>query len=103
MESAGETACATYGRPVFAVVRQTVSAGASDQEAVQLIQVGAAGILHKQNSTEDLCHTIRQVAKGEVCLEDKYLGPLFRAVDRSWPRTGPKLTTRDRSRFPKAP
>jgi DNA-binding NarL/FixJ family response regulator len=39
-----------------------VTAGISDQEAVQLVQVGVAGILHKQNSTEVLCNTIRQIA-----------------------------------------
>jgi len=74
-----------------------VTAGASDQEAVQLIQAGVAGILHKHHSTESLCNTIRQIAKGEVCLERKYLGPLFRSVDRSRPATGPKLTNRDRT------
>lgn len=74
-----------------------VTAGASDQEAVQLIQAGVAGILHKHNSTEALCRTIRQVANGEVCLEQKYLGPLFRTVDRSRPRAGPRLTERDRT------
>ena len=74
-----------------------VTAGASDQEAVQLIQAGVAGILHKHHSTEALCRTIRQVANGEVCLEQKYLGPLFRTVDRSRPRAGPRLTERDRT------
>jgi two-component system nitrate/nitrite response regulator NarL len=74
-----------------------VTAGASDHEAIQLIQAGVAGILHKHHSTESLCSTIRQIAKGEVCLEKKYLGPLFRSVDRSHPATGPKLTNRDRT------
>jgi two-component system nitrate/nitrite response regulator NarL len=74
-----------------------VTAGASDQEAVQLIQAGVAGILHKHHSTEALCGTIRQVAAGEVCLENKYLSPLFRSVDRSRPAGGPRLTDRDRT------
>ncbi|HMC59143.1 MAG TPA: response regulator transcription factor [Candidatus Solibacter sp.] len=74
-----------------------VTAGASDVEAVQLIQAGVAGILHKHHSTEALCKTIRQVANGEVCLEPKYLGPLFRTVDRSRPPGGPRLTERDRT------
>ena len=43
-----------------------VTAGASDQEAVQLIQAGVAGILHKHHSTNILCSTIRQIAAGEV-------------------------------------
>ena len=32
---------------------------------------------------------IRRVANGEVCLEDKYLNPLFRSVDRSHPTRRP--------------
>jgi len=74
-----------------------VTAGASDQEAVQLIQAGVAGILHKHHSTEALCAAIRQVASGEVSLEKKYLAPLFRSVDRSHPPPGPRLTDRDRT------
>lgn len=74
-----------------------VTAGASDQQAVQLIQAGVSGILHKSHSTEELCHTIRQIAHGEVCLEKNYLEPLFRSVDRSRPPTGPRLTERDRT------
>src|SRR6185369_369635 len=69
-----------------------VTAGASDQQAIQLIQAGVSGILHKHHSPEELCRTIRQVAAGEVCLEQGYLGPLFRSVDRSRPPAGPRLT-----------
>ena len=74
-----------------------VTAGASDQEAIQLIQAGVSGILHKHNSTTELCRTIRQVATGEVCLEKHYLAPLFRAVDRSRAAGRPRLTERDRT------
>lgn len=74
-----------------------VTAGISDQEAVQLVQAGVAGILHKQHSTSVLCQTIRQVASGEVCLEKAYLGPLFRSVDRSRTPDRPKLTERDKT------
>jgi two-component system nitrate/nitrite response regulator NarL len=56
-----------------------------------------AGILHKHHSTDALCKAIRQVANGEVFLEPRYLGPLFRTVDRSQPRAGPHLTERDRT------
>jgi two-component system nitrate/nitrite response regulator NarL len=74
-----------------------VTAGISDPEAVQLVQVGISGILHKHHSIDVLCERIRRVAGGEVCLEQAYLGPLFRAVDRT---RGPKkvsLTDRDRT------
>jgi len=74
-----------------------VTAGISDQEAVQLVQSGVAGILHKHHSTAVLCNTIRQVANGEVCLESAYLGPLFRTVDKSRPSSRPQLTDRDKA------
>jgi two-component system nitrate/nitrite response regulator NarL len=74
-----------------------VTAGASDQQAVQLIQAGVAGILHKHNTAEALCNTIRQVARGEVCLEKNYLASVFRSLDRSRPASGPRLTDRDRT------
>ena len=74
-----------------------VTAGASDQEAVQLVQAGVSGILHKQNSTEILVHTIRQVDAGKVCLEKAYLAPLARPTDRPQASGNPKLTERDRT------
>jgi len=74
-----------------------VTAGVSGQEAVQLVQAGVAGILHKHHSTEALCTAIRQVAAGEVCLEKDYLTSLFRSVDRSKPQTQPRLTERDKT------
>jgi two-component system nitrate/nitrite response regulator NarL len=74
-----------------------VTAGVSGQEAVQLVQAGVAGILHKQHSTEALCHAIRQVAAGEVCLEKDYLAALFRSVDRTQERNRPRLTDRERA------
>ena len=41
-----------------------VTAGISGQEAVQLIQAGVAGILHKQHSIDELCASIRQGGRG---------------------------------------
>lgn len=73
-----------------------VTAGLTDREAVNLIQAGVSGILHKQHSTEVLCNTIRQIASGEACLENQYLGPLFRSVDRTRTVSRPKLQERDR-------
>jgi two-component system nitrate/nitrite response regulator NarL len=74
-----------------------VTAGISGQEAVQLIQAGVAGILHKQHSIDELCSSIRRVAAGEPCLESAYLASLFRSVDRTRPSERPKLTERDRA------
>jgi two-component system nitrate/nitrite response regulator NarL len=74
-----------------------VTAGISDQEAVQLVQAGISGILHKHHSTDVLCDRIRRVAGGEVCLESDYLGPLFRAMDRTRPAKRASLTDRDKT------
>ena len=73
-----------------------VTAGVSGPEAVQLVQAGVAGILHKHHSTEALLKTIRQVAVGEVCLEEEYLTALFRSVDRTKEPNRPRLTERDK-------
>ena len=74
-----------------------LTAGMSDQEAVQLVQGGVSGILHKHHSTGVLCGAIRQIAQGEVWLEKTYLGPLFRIVDRSRQSSRPTLTERDKT------
>lgn len=74
-----------------------VTAGVSGQEAVQLIQNGVAGILHKQNSTETLCRVIQQVAEGQPCLETEYLTSLFRAMDRTRGPSRPGLNSRDQT------
>jgi two-component system, NarL family, nitrate/nitrite response regulator NarL len=74
-----------------------VTAGMSDQEAVQLIQSGVGGILHKHHSAQVLCGAIRQVAAGEAWLEPVYLGPLFRTVDKTRVPKRPSLTERDRT------
>jgi two-component system nitrate/nitrite response regulator NarL len=74
-----------------------LTAGMSDREAVQLVQSGVAGIIHKHHSTDVLSGAIRQVARGEVWLEKKYLGSLFRTVDRTREPARVTLTERDRT------
>lgn len=74
-----------------------LTAGLSDAEAVQLVQAGVSGILHKHHSTSDLCDTIRLVASGKVSLEPPYLAPLFRSLDRTKAAQRPTLTERDRA------
>ena len=73
-----------------------VTAGISSQEAVQLVQSGVSGIVHKHHSTEMLCGTIRAVATGEVYLEKEYLAALYRSADRTKTQDRPRLTERDR-------
>src|SRR6185312_11705103 len=43
-----------------------VTAGISGQEAIRLLQGGVAGILHKRNSSQTLCDSIRKIAAGET-------------------------------------
>jgi len=73
-----------------------VTAGISAREAVQLVQAGVAGILHKNHPTKVLCGAIRKVAAGEACIEDEYLTALFQSVDRASGGLHPKFTERDR-------
>ena len=74
-----------------------VTAGVSDIEAVQLVQSGVAGILHKHHPPEVLVDTIRKVAEDEVCLEKSYLKPLFRSLSRGHTEGNPELTERDKT------
>jgi len=73
-----------------------VTAGVSGQEAVQLVQAGVVGILHKHHSTEELCNTILQVAAGEVYLEQEYFTSLYRSVGRTRAQNRAPLTERDK-------
>ena len=73
-----------------------VTAGVSGREAVQLVQAGVAGILHKNHPTKVLCGAIRKVMAGEACIEDEYLSALFQSVDRASTGLHPKFTERDR-------
>lgn len=73
-----------------------VTAGVTGPEAVQLIQAGVAGILHKQHSSETLRDAVRQVAEGGVFLEKDYLGSLFLSVDRTRSHAKPQLGERER-------
>lgn len=73
-----------------------VTAGISEPEAVQLVQAGIAGILHKHQSAETLRDAIRQIAAGGVYLEPDYLPSLFRNLDRSRPPAKPQLTPREK-------
>jgi two-component system, NarL family, nitrate/nitrite response regulator NarL len=74
-----------------------LTAGASREEAIQLVRAGVAGILHKHHSSEDLSSTIRRVAAGEVYLENEYMPSLFKSVDLTQPPTQPALNDRDKT------
>lgn len=74
-----------------------VTAGVSEQEAIQYVQAGVAGILHKHNPPEALWAAVRKVAQGEVCLEPGYLKILFETIHEPQASTSKRLTDRELS------
>lgn len=72
-----------------------VTAGVSEFEAMQLVHEGACGIFHKHNPPQALCEAIRQVSRGEVVLEQRYLRGLFSAVDPRAVDPRPHLSERE--------
>ena len=72
-----------------------VTAGVSDAEAVQYVQSGVAGILHKHNPPEALWAAVRKVASGEVYLEAGYLKVLFETVNAPESGGAKRLTGRE--------
>jgi two-component system nitrate/nitrite response regulator NarL len=71
-----------------------VTAGVSDSEAVQYVQAGVAGILHKHSPPEALWAAVRKVAGGEVHLEPGYLKAIFETIQA--PDEGPAKRLTDR-------
>lgn len=74
-----------------------VTDGISDAEAVQLMQAGVAGIIHKRHSFARLRETIVQVSNGDVSIESVYLSPVLRSMDRTRKPKTPALTPRDKA------
>lgn len=74
-----------------------VTAGMSDAEAIQLVQAGVTGIVHKHHTINALRDTILLVAKGEVSIENTYLAPVLRSMDRTRKPKTPMLTPRDKA------
>jgi two-component system nitrate/nitrite response regulator NarL len=74
-----------------------VTAGMSDAEAIQLVQAGVTGIVHKHHSLGTLRERILMVAKGEVSIENTYLAPVLRSMDRTRKPKTPMLTPRDKA------
>jgi two-component system nitrate/nitrite response regulator NarL len=72
-----------------------VTAGVSDSEAVQYVQAGVSGILHKQSPPEALWAAVRKVAGGEVHLEPGYLKAIFETVQAPESGTSKRLTDRE--------
>ena len=73
-----------------------VTAGVGSRQAVQLIQAGVRGILHKHNTPQTLCDTIRRIAQGEAFLETPYMSTVFHNLDQSRTAAGPRLSGRDK-------
>ena len=72
-----------------------VTAGVSDLEAVQYVQSGVGGILHKHNPPEALWAAVRKVASGEVYLEAGYLKAMFDTMHSPEGDSAKRLTNRE--------
>jgi two-component system, NarL family, nitrate/nitrite response regulator NarL len=72
-----------------------LTAGCSGQQAIQLVRHGVAGILHKHKPVSALREAIVKVASGGVYLEEDYLAPVFRSMDRTARESETKLTERE--------
>jgi two-component system, NarL family, nitrate/nitrite response regulator NarL len=70
-----------------------VTAGLPDRDALQLIRLGISGIFHKHHPPEALERCIREVAQGQVLIEQRYLQSLINANES---KTAPELTPRER-------
>ncbi len=74
-----------------------LTAGVNGREAVQLIEAGVRGILHKHNTPTTLVDAIRQVVRGEAFLEKSYWGAVFSSMDQTRAADTPRLTMRDKT------
>ena len=72
-----------------------VTAGLPDQDALELIRLGACGIFHKQHSPEELHRTIKEVAAGKMLIDQGYVQKLAESMTQL--RDVPsRLTERDK-------
>lgn len=95
----GEETALTAMRALREAQRSTrvvlVTAGLPNHDALELIRLGTYGIFHKQRAPEELLRTIRDVAEGNVLIDQQYLQRLVEAT--VLPATArPSLTERDR-------
>lgn len=71
-----------------------VTAGVPNRDAVELIRLGVAGIVHKQRAPEELLRSIVDVAMGKVVLDQSYFQTLMDEAAQSKERL--ELTERER-------
>jgi DNA-binding NarL/FixJ family response regulator len=70
-----------------------VTAGMSDTECVQALELGASGIFLKHNSPDVLTKAIRRVFSGETWLDDHTVQALVRVAKNTEPPAPKKLFT----------
>ena len=70
-----------------------VTAGLPDRDALQLIRLGISGIFHKQHPPDALERCIREIAQGQMLIEQRYLQSLINANES---KAAPVLTPRER-------
>lgn len=57
-----------------------VTAGLSPKQASELLRGGVAGVFLKHDPPASLCQSIREVAAGRVCFDQKLLGQAVRGI-----------------------
>ena len=72
-----------------------VTAGVPDRDALELIRLGVCGIFPKKYSPEELHRNIREVAAGNILIDQSYLQSLLASAS-NLQDAPPPLTDRDR-------
>ncbi len=73
-----------------------VTAGLPDRDALTLIRSGVAGIFHKHHAPEALQRCIREIAQGQVLIEQDYLRELIASATEPADDPAPPISARDR-------
>jgi len=71
-----------------------VTAGLPNPDALELVRLGVAGIVHKHHTPDALHRSITEVASGAVHIEQRYLQTLIESAT-GWPGR-PRFTARER-------
>lgn len=79
----------------LAVKSLLVTAGVPNRDALELMRLGVAGIVHKQRAPEELLRSIVDVAQGKVVMDQGYFKSLVEAAAVAPERR--RLTDRERT------
>ncbi len=71
---------AALGERGLTIKSLLVTAGVPNRDALELMRLGVAGILHKQRAPEELLRSIIDVAQGKVVMDQGYFKSLVEAA-----------------------